>query len=98
MKPDEGKGEDEGDDEAAGESRRRKPKTNTKSTTETRRKNQDLRRRECPDKTENQMQHMHLLMQKTTRSSEIDPSKDTIGELTIDAGQKQASLRGDQAH
>ena len=32
-------GEDEGDDEAAGESRRRKPKTNTKSTTETRRKN-----------------------------------------------------------
>ena len=32
-------GEDKGDDEAAGESRRRKPKTNTKSTTETRRKN-----------------------------------------------------------
>ena len=30
---------DEGDDEAAGESGRRKPKTNTKSTTETRRKN-----------------------------------------------------------
>ena len=91
-------GEDEGDDEAAGESRRRKPKTNTKSTTETRRKTQDPRRRERPDKTENQMQHMHLLMQKSTRSSEIDPSKDTLGKLTIDAGQKQASLRGDQAH
>ena len=39
MKPDEGKGEDEGDDEAAGKSRRRKPKTKAKSTTETRRRN-----------------------------------------------------------
>ena len=36
---------------------------------------------------------MHLL--QPTRSSEIDPSKNTFGELTIDAGQKNASSRGD---